>query len=430
MQNQLFFPEIIQIEVTSFCNFNCKMCLRNFQKEEYQNISIELFKQIAKSVFPKLKKVVLYGHGEPLMHPEFEQLVRITREYLPEEGKIEFTTNASLLVPSKVDNILKYGINKIIVSFDTSNIMKLKEIRSGIQEDKVLENLAYLSKQKQAGKLPELAIETVIMRSNLHDLPYLIEFCNEFHINSIYVSHLLVYDKSMLSEILYLTISKEAWEISQELVNKGWEIFSKTMLDPNGEEVSIELLENAISDVPEIWERIREYNIEINPPLIFEASKKMDLVNETERVFKRTKEIADKYGINLELPDIFPKLSERKCPYIDRKALLIRANGEIAPCYNFLHSHKLLINNHERDVKQISFGSLQEDSLDNIVNSEGYQNFRNTLLDISNNIPWSGDCLFSTRNCFYISNNDSDCYGNHPGCNECLYSVNLVRCIF
>jgi len=406
------------------------MCLRNFQKETYQNMPLEQFEAIAKKVFPNIKKVVLYGHGEPLMHPDFEKIVKITRKYLQKDGKIDFTTNGSLLTPSKLDKILKNNINRIVVSFDTSNFMKLKEIRAGIQEDQIVTNFNYLSKQRKEGKLAELAIESVIMRSNLHDLPYLIEYCSEFNVDSIYVSHVLVFDESMLSETLYFTISKEVWEISQEIVDKGWELFSKSMFDPVGAEVSTDSLIKATNNVEDIWQRIRDHGIETNPPLIFEASKKIDLANETEGVFNKARNSAQKFNIKLELPEIFPILRNRICPYISRNAIIVRVNGGVAPCYNFLHNHRVYVNNHERDVNEITFGNLQEESLEDIVQGKNYHNFRKILLDISKNIPWSGDCLYSTRGCFFVSNNDTDCYGNSPGCNECLYSVGLVNCIF
>ena len=76
-----FYPDIVQIEITTFCNFNCKMCLRNFQKDNYQNMPLEQFEALAKQIFPKIKKVVLYGHGEPLIHPDFEKLVKIARQF-------------------------------------------------------------------------------------------------------------------------------------------------------------------------------------------------------------------------------------------------------------------------------------------------------------------------------------------------------------
>ncbi len=425
-----FYPEIIQIEITTLCNFNCKMCLRSFQKDTYQNMPLEQFEALAKQIFPKIKKVVLYGHGEPLMHPDFEKIVKITRKYLPKDGKIDFTTNGSLLTPSKLDQILKNNINRIVVSFDTSNFMKLKEIRAGIQEDRIVTNFHYLSTQRKEGKLDELAIETVIMRSNFHDLPYLIEYCSEFNVDTIYVSHVLAFDESLLPETLYFTISKESWENSQEIVKKGWELFEKAMFDPvDSYAVSRDTLVNATKNVNTIWERIRERGIENNHPLIFEASKKIDQANETERVFNKAKTLAQKLGIKLELPEIFPILRKRECPYINQKAIIVRVDGGVAPCYNFLHNHKVYVNNHERDVKEITFGNLQNESLEKIVQGP-YHNFRKILLDISKNVPWSGDCLYSTQNCFFVTNNDFDCYGNHPACNECLYSVGLVRCIF
>ena len=425
-----FYPDTVQIEITTHCNFSCKMCLRNFQKDEYQNMPLEQFEALAKQIFPKIKKVVLYGHGEPLMHPDFEKLVEMARKFLPKDGKIDFTTNGSLLTPEKIEILLLNNINQIVVSFDTSNFMKLKEIRSGIQEDQIITNFQYLSKQRKEGKLIELAIETVIMRSNLHDLPYLIDYCSEFNVDSIYVSHVLPYDESMLSETLYFTISKEAWEISQEIVEKGWELFAKTMFDPVGAEVSTDSLLKATNNVYEIWERIREHGIETNPPLLFDASKKSDLAIETENIFYKAEKLAQKLNIKLELPEVFPLLSKRICPYISQNAIIIRVNSDVAPCYNFLHNHKVFVNKHERDVKELSFGNLQNESLKEIVQGKNYQNFRKILIDISKNIPWSGDCVYSTTNCFFVSNNDTDCYGNSPGCNECLYSVGLVRCIF
>ena len=158
--------------------------------------------------------------------------------------------------------------------------------------------------------------------------------------------------------------------------------------------------------------------------------KKIDLANETEDVFNKARNLAQKFNIKLELPGIFPILRNRICPYISRNAIIVRVNGGVAPCYNFLHNHRVYVNNHERDVKEITFGNLQEESLEDIVQGKNYHNFRKILLDISKNIPWSGDCLYSTRGCFFVSNNDTDCYGNSPGCNECLYSVGLVNCIF
>jgi MoaA/NifB/PqqE/SkfB family radical SAM enzyme len=76
------FPEALQVEVTNKCNFNCQMCIRRVWKAKLQDLNLDLYKKIAKSSFPFLRKLILYGLGEPFVNPNFPEMLRIARETL------------------------------------------------------------------------------------------------------------------------------------------------------------------------------------------------------------------------------------------------------------------------------------------------------------------------------------------------------------
>jgi MoaA/NifB/PqqE/SkfB family radical SAM enzyme len=93
------FPEALQVEVTNRCNFNCQMCIRRVWEARLQDLNLDLYEKIAKSSFPLLKKLILYGLGEPLVNPNFPEMLRIARKHLPKDSTITISTNGSLLTP-------------------------------------------------------------------------------------------------------------------------------------------------------------------------------------------------------------------------------------------------------------------------------------------------------------------------------------------
>ncbi len=424
------WPKIAQIEVTSHCNFECKMCIQHTWKETPLDMNLTLFEKVAEELFPHLDKVILYGLGEPLMHPNFLKILEISRKYLSPEGLIDFTTNGSLLTPDLADQILEYWLNRIIMSVDTSNLPKLMMIREGAS-DVIFTHLEHLASLRKQGKLNELAIETVIMRSNYHDLPNLVEFCSSMGIDSIYGSHILPHSKDEISESIYFTMSEESWAISSEICRKGWEFVSNVLFNPNENKFGNKSTKAPLLDqLRRMVEDGRREEIGFNPPLIYETFRKMALVDEVKRVFALSLETAQKYGVNLDLPPIFPSKSQRSCPFVKHDALMIKADGGITPCYNFSHDQCAFVNQHEQRDTAVHYGSVMERSVHEIWHSPDYAALRARLRDMDAEIPWCGDCTFSTNNCFYVASNESDCLGNRPGCHECLYSVNLVRCIF
>lgn len=189
------FPEALQIEVTNRCNFNCQICIRHVWKAKPLDMELALYRKIADSSFPLLKRLVLYGFGEPFVHPQILEMIRIARKRLPNIGEILISTNGSLITPEIAGKIVKQiGVDSISFSVDTVSPAKLSRLREGSDFKLIASNIEALAKTKDEAKRDfKLGLETVIMEDNSSDIPELIKFAAEKDVDYIIVSHVVPY---------------------------------------------------------------------------------------------------------------------------------------------------------------------------------------------------------------------------------------------
>lgn len=82
----------IYIEITNVCNLNCKFCPTSKRKQEF--MSVNNFENIIKKICKHTNLVCLHVKGEPLLHPELENILKILEKY---NLKTNITTNGTLL---------------------------------------------------------------------------------------------------------------------------------------------------------------------------------------------------------------------------------------------------------------------------------------------------------------------------------------------
>ena len=82
----------IYIEITNSCNLNCSFCLNTQREKAF--MSIENFEQIIKKVKEYTNLVCLHVKGEPLLHPQLEDILWIIDRH---NLKTNITTNGTLL---------------------------------------------------------------------------------------------------------------------------------------------------------------------------------------------------------------------------------------------------------------------------------------------------------------------------------------------
>ena len=104
--------EIFQVEITSRCNLRCNFCPHSELKRPKGDMRVEDFKRVAAN-FRRGQRVGLYMLGEPLLHPAFFELVKITTDF----GCVpEIASNSFLLTSEEyIDQVLLSGIDFLIL---------------------------------------------------------------------------------------------------------------------------------------------------------------------------------------------------------------------------------------------------------------------------------------------------------------------------
>lgn len=129
-------PFTILIEPSSLCNFRCIQCFQSIKADNYFtqnriNMPFERFKKIIKQLQdwpgPKLKVLKLSLYGEPLITPDFCEMLRIAREADIAE-RIETTTNASLLTREIAEKLVEYQLDYVRVSIYAAEQHRHEEI--------------------------------------------------------------------------------------------------------------------------------------------------------------------------------------------------------------------------------------------------------------------------------------------------------------
>jgi radical SAM protein with 4Fe4S-binding SPASM domain len=421
------FPKALQVEVTNRCNFNCLMCVRRVWKAKPTDLSLDLLKKISSS-FNRLDRLILYGQGEPLTNPNFLQILKISRENLPRDGEIILSTNGSLLYPHIAEKIIMdVGVDSISFSIDTVDTVKLSSIREGFDPN-VVKNFQYVAGMKgKATRDFKLGVEAVLMRWNLKDLPRLVEELAG-SVDYILVSHAVPYTYNVFRELTYTTLSKVSIEIIKPSLSYGWNLIREASYRLLGVAYGVDMGVKALEIIGELWRKAEENGYWINLPLMLESMDNIEVIRDVEKCFHECRRIAYEYQIDLKLPNLYPDARARRCPYVDKNVAFIRADGKVTPCLEFTYPHPVYINMHLKEVKEVIFGDLRLEEMENIWNKNSYVKFRDTRRDFANKIPWCGDCPYSSMGCFFTKTNDMDCYTNEPGCSECIYSVNLAQC--
>jgi MoaA/NifB/PqqE/SkfB family radical SAM enzyme len=181
-------PQFVQIEPVGHCNLRCRMCPVPLRNEQWAFIEFDLFRRLIDG-FPTLKELQLQGLGEPMLHPQFFDMVA----YAAERGiRVSTNTNLTLLTPARAEQCVASGLHALHASIDGATAETYESIRLGARFGKILRNLDRLAaaRQKMGSATPTCRIVTVLMRRNLHELPDLVRLAHAHGVDKIFVQHL------------------------------------------------------------------------------------------------------------------------------------------------------------------------------------------------------------------------------------------------
>lgn len=109
-------PQKIWIEPTNICNIKCKICPQSSSKFPNRGfMDIELLRKIAaeiQHIRPSL--VTLHLSGEPLLHRQIDEFVRIIKDH---GLSATFSTNGLLLTKDRAKSLIDAGLDAIRIDF-------------------------------------------------------------------------------------------------------------------------------------------------------------------------------------------------------------------------------------------------------------------------------------------------------------------------
>lgn len=158
------YPLNLDVEVTNRCNLRCPFCVREYDNEGTGYMSLELFRRICKEVKGKVPAMKLNWRGEPTLHPNLAEFVRLAKRAKVVE--VMFNTNGTVLDAEMAEKLIAAGVDKVIFSIDSIRPERYREMRKGGELDDALINLHNLLKLRE-----EAGSETPHVRVQKIDFP-------------------------------------------------------------------------------------------------------------------------------------------------------------------------------------------------------------------------------------------------------------------
>jgi MoaA/NifB/PqqE/SkfB family radical SAM enzyme len=180
-------PRFAQIEPIGRCNLACRMCTVNDRGDTVAEMSLQRFEWLLDQM-PDLQQLHLQGLGEPMLHPQFFDMVALAAR----RGiHVSANTNLTLLTPQRARRCVDSGLAALSVSLDGASAAVYESIRRKASFAKVIRNLGRLVDARDAAG-SGLAVRgvMVLMRANLHELPALLRLLHAYRVHELLVQRL------------------------------------------------------------------------------------------------------------------------------------------------------------------------------------------------------------------------------------------------
>lgn len=177
-ESLLKFPRFLEVETINSCNANCPMCTINGWKNKGSRMTDELFAKIASEIIAhasSIKRVSLYRDGEPLLDPKLMDRIKMLKQGNVRD--IAISTNVSLLTEKKAKELLKAGIDLVILSIDSLDKKIYEGIRVGLNFEAVMANaLNFIDLRDKQRPEVKIWIRMIRQESNRDEWPSFHDF--------------------------------------------------------------------------------------------------------------------------------------------------------------------------------------------------------------------------------------------------------------
>ena len=174
------YPAVLKVDLSPLCNLSCPVCvhaapgdnpvLREQRFEPHQRMTTEQFQRIATEVAGYTCAASLYYLGDPLTHPDLDDICRIARAAAL---NVHVSSNFSFtLSDARIRSLLMCGITHLTVCVDGLTQETYARTRIGGRLERVLDNLRRLTAFKAQLRLerPRIEVQFLKFKHNEHEV--------------------------------------------------------------------------------------------------------------------------------------------------------------------------------------------------------------------------------------------------------------------
>jgi MoaA/NifB/PqqE/SkfB family radical SAM enzyme len=157
-----------QVELTTRCRLSCVMCIRSGPVEWVnRDMPLERFRTIVRYL-GDVRAVVLEGWGEPLLHPDLIDCIRLVKDAGAEAG---FVTSGKGLTEAYSKELVRAGTDFIGFSLAGARPRTHNAIRVGSDLDELTAAIRALAGLKENGRGVRIHLAYLMLKENIDELP-------------------------------------------------------------------------------------------------------------------------------------------------------------------------------------------------------------------------------------------------------------------
>ncbi len=422
-------PSKLFVETTTRCNLNCFMCVKQNRGSEIHegDFSPELFSRL-ETAFPHLEALILNGIGEPLLNPHLESYIQRAKKLMPSSGWIGFQSNGVLMTNLRAISMIDAGLDRICLSIDAIAPEQFRALREGGEVESIDRALTSLNRARKQCSRPDvnLGVEFVAMQNNIKELPATLEWAASRGASFAIVTHVLPYDEKHAGEAVFCNVTDQALKLYEDRRRKAALVGIDIQLYYEVRwKYSRTKDEQAVVDVVEEMKAEAErqgFMLDMKKLLALEHER----LEETAHIFSAAKDVAEKTGLDLRLPEVALK-EQRACSFVEEGSAFISWNGDISPCYFLWHRYDCFASGWNQTVKPKVFGNLADQDMLEIWNNKEFSSFRRDVL--AYDYPSCASCGLAP--CDYVQNDgfEQDCHVRSVPCGACLWCAGVFQCL-
>ncbi|MEE4256708.1 MAG: radical SAM/SPASM domain-containing protein [Bacteroidales bacterium] len=236
-------PFSISVEPTTSCNLRCPECPTGLRtlKRPHGNLDLLEFRNILEQLNSRLAYLMLYFQGEPMLNPQFFDLIALARKY---RIYMATSTNAHYLDDERARKVVESGLDRLIISIDGTDSETYQLYRRGGDLGLVTGNIKSVMKWKKklGSGTPYVILQFLVFRHNEHQIPQMKLLAKELGVDKLEFKSAQVYnyeeDKLYIPDIKrysrYVRGADGRWKLKKPIRNRCFRMWSGAVITWDG----------------------------------------------------------------------------------------------------------------------------------------------------------------------------------------------------